>query len=57
VEGQEETQNATSLESKNLQKLVLAQNTSNFNWADKFAAALLNGKKLAVNRPLPDVSI
>jgi len=56
VDGKEETQNVTSLERKNLQKLVRAQNTSNFNWTDRYAAALLNGKKLAV-KPIPDVSI
>jgi len=56
VEGKEKTQNVSSLERENLEKLLLAQNTSNFNWADRFAAALLNGKKLAV-KPIPDVSI
>jgi hypothetical protein len=39
-----------------LQKLLLAQNASNFNWADRFTAALLNGQKLAV-KPIPDVFI
>jgi hypothetical protein len=39
-----------------LQSLLLAQNASDFNWADRFAAAFLNGKKLAV-KPIPDVSI
>ena len=56
MDGKEETENVTALESENLQKLVKAQNTSNFNWTDRYAAALLNGKKLAV-KPIPDVSI
>ena len=48
--------NQTQNERTTLQNLLLAQNASNFNWADRFAAALLNGQKLAV-KPIPDVSI
>ena len=48
--------NQTQNERTTLQSLRLAQNASNFNWADQFAAALLNGQKLAV-KPIPDVSI